>query len=197
MAIDPLHKEALDWLLKWHGEGVEAGLSEPDAAVLATSDRSGYVTARVVLVRKITESGLVFFTNGRSLKGRQLAENPRAALCFYWDGPNYQARVEGPVEAVTASESDDYWATRPWESQLGSYVSRQSEPLASREVLEQACVATAQEFLGKPIPRPPHWGGYRVIPHSFEFFIGRAGRLHDRTHFERTESGWTKQLLYP
>jgi pyridoxamine 5'-phosphate oxidase len=172
-------------------------LSEPTAMTLATADRQGRVSARVVLLRGFDARGFVFFTNTLSDKGRQLAENPHAALCFYWDGLAEQLRVEGSVAFVTPAEADAYWAARPRDRQLGAWASLQSQPLSGFDLLEQRYREFQQQFAAQPVPRPPHWTGYRVLPDRVEFWKGRDARLHERVVFELGEEGWRSGWVYP
>ncbi len=197
MTDDPIYKEAFAWLTRWLADAEEQGLREPQAATLSTCGADGRVTSRVVLVRRVEPEGLVFFTNSRSVKGRQLAEHPQAALCYYWDVTGGQVRIEGEVSPVTSQESDAYWATRPRDAQLASAVSRQSEPLASREAFVMAVLQFAQEVGDAPVRRPEHWFGYRLRPDRFEFFINQPARMHERTVFFETAQGWKREYLYP
>ncbi len=175
----------------------ETSLKEPAAATLATVDENQRPAARIVLIRGFDERGFMFFTNSESRKGRELARNPQAALCFFWDPLHEQVRVEGKVEVTSTEDSDSYWATRPRESQIAAWASQQSRPLASRETLA-ACVELWQkEFAGRDVPRPIHWHGYRLIPDRIEFWKGLPARLHDRVVFEKSEGGWQTFLLNP
>ena len=167
------------------------------AAALATADAAGRPSARMVLVKQIEPAGLCFYTNYESRKGRELAVNPWAALCFHWPWIEEQVRVEGPVERLSAAESDAYFALRPRGSQLGAWASRQSLPMASRATLLWQLLQHEGRHLGRPVPRPPYWGGYRLVPDSIELWHGRPDRLHERRFFSRTDSGWTLSRLYP
>ncbi|HSD20838.1 MAG TPA: pyridoxamine 5'-phosphate oxidase [Anaeromyxobacter sp.] len=174
-----------------------ASTFDATAAALATADASGRPSVRIVLVKTVDARGFAFFTNRDSRKGRELAENPRAALCFHWPAIGEQVRAEGEVSVVEDSESDAYFATRPRESQIGAWASRQSAPLASRAVLEEAARAVAARFADADVPRPPFWGGYLLRPDRIEFWTSAVGRLHHRTLFERAGDGWKTSLLNP
>ena len=164
---------------------------------LATADRRGRPSVRMVLLRGADERGFVFHTNYNSRKARELTENPHAALCVHWHSLEEQIRIEGSVEKLGAEESDAYFASRPRGSQLGAWASNQSAPLASRETLEEEYRATERRFDGQSIPRPPYWGGFRLVPVRIEFWFGRPDRLHDRLLYVRESAGWTIARLYP
>jgi pyridoxamine 5'-phosphate oxidase len=151
----------------------------------------------MVLLKGHDDRGFVVYTNSRSRKGAELAANPRAALLFHWKSLRRQVRIEGPVVPVTDAEADAYFATRARESQLGAWASDQSQPMENRSAFEQAYQALAAEHVGREVPRPPHWWGYRVAPERIEFWVDRAHRLHERRLFTRTAGGWSESLLYP
>jgi pyridoxamine 5'-phosphate oxidase len=177
-----------------------ARASEPadaTAAALATADASGAPGVRMVLLKGVDAAGFVFFTNYESRKARALAANPRAALCFLWPTLRTQVRVEGAVARVTAEESEAYFATRPRESQIGAWASRQSAVVESPSALRKAFEATAARFEGRPVPRPPFWGGFRIAPARIEFWTEGEYRLHDRVEYTRAGEGWTVERLFP
>ncbi len=176
---------------------LESGLHEPTAMTLATADARGGPSARVVLLKDFDEHGFVFFTNVESRKGRDLAANPRAALCFYWPPLEMQVRVEGAVTAVSGEEADAYFASRARGSQIGAWASRQSRPLPARAELEERVREAEARFEGAAVPRPPFWSGFRVAPERVEFWYGRPSRLHDREVFTSTPDGWREERLYP
>ena len=176
-----------------------AGARGVDTApvALATADASGRPSVRMVLLRGADEHGFVFHSNYTSRKARDLTENPHAAICVHWPAIEEQIRIEGTVEQLDDRASDDYFASRPRGSQIGAWASRQSETLDSRETLEEEYRAVEQRFHGGPVPRPPFWGGFRLIPERIEFWFGRADRLHDRLLYLREGDHWRVERLYP
>lgn len=170
---------------------------DPNAMVLATVDSRGRPSARVVLLKDFGPSGFVFYTNLKSHKGGDLKTNPYAALCFHWSALQKQVRIEGKTSPVSDAEADAYFATRARLSQVGAWASQQSEPLPDRKVLEDAVKEIERRYEGKPVPRPPHWHGYRLVPDSIEFWSARDNRLHERQLFTQSSAGWTMKLLYP
>ena len=181
---------------KWFAEAQQAAVNEPNAMTLATVDANGAPSARIVLIKDFDTRGATFFTNFDSRKGENLAANAQAALVFFWPELERQIRIEGLVEKVSAVESDAYFAVRPVASQIGAWASPQSRVIASREALE-ARVATASAQHGETLSRPPHWGGYRVVPTMFEFWQGRASRLHDRLCYRLEAGAWVVVRLAP
>ncbi len=184
---------------RWFQELPARGVSEQDAIsmTLATATKDGWTSARIVLLKSFDDEGFVFYTNYNSRKGEELAENPRACLLFYWSPVWRQVRIEGSVEKVSEEESDQYFHSRPLGSKLGAWASNQSEVIGSREELEKRFDELGWEF-GDNIPRPPHWGGYRVRPERIEFWQGRENRLHDRLRYRLLEDGtWLIERLGP
>lgn len=181
----------------WFDEALSAGVVEPNAMVLSTIS-DGRPSARVVLLKDLDQAGFTFFTNYESKKAKQMESDPFVAVTFFWKELERQVRIEGKVEKTTNQESAEYFAVRPRGSQIGAWASTQSEHLASRAELEERTLLLEQKFEGAEVPRPPHWGGYRVIPHYFEFWQGRSSRLHDRLVYKKTDEGsWEIERLYP
>jgi len=181
---------------RWFSEALEAGVPEPNAMTLATLSADLHPSARIVLLKGFDEHGFVFYTNYESRKGHDLAAHPRASLLFFWQILERQVRIEGRIEKTTPEESDEYFHSRPLGSRIGAWVSPQSQPIA-REALE-ARNAELTEKLGEDPQRPPHWGGYRLVPHYVEFWQGRPSRLHDRLAYRlQDDLGWALQRLAP
>ncbi len=179
-------------------EAVEAGAPlEGTAAVLATATREGIPSARCVLVKEVGPDGFYVYTNRESRKGHDLEQNPRAALCVHWPETGVQFRIEGNVDLASDERSDAYFANRPRESQIGAWASTQSRPIASREELLARFEEFAKRFEGQPVPRPPHWGGYRIVPERIEFWRDGSHRLHDRFLYVREGDGWRITRLAP
>ena len=181
----------------WFAEAGTSEINDPEAMALATADSRGRPSVRMVLLKGHGPEGFVFYTNEGSAKGEQLAENPRAALLFHWKSLRRQVRIEGPVERVSNSVADHYFASRLRDSQLGAWASDQSRPLDSRVTFEQRFADVERRFEGEDVPRPPHWGGYRVVPERIEFWSDRPHRLHERRLFTRDGERWSEGLLYP
>jgi pyridoxamine 5'-phosphate oxidase len=183
---------------RWFQQALAAGLPDPNAFTLATCTPDGWPSARVVLLKGLDDRGFTFFTNYDSRKGRELAANPRAAMVFLWQQLERQVRVEGTVETVSAAESDAYYAVRPLGSRLGAWASPQSAVIPSRDFLEAQHAELMTRYPDGVVPRPPHWGGYRVLPRVIEFWQGRPSRLHDRIRFTRGDEGvWVRDRLAP
>lgn len=183
----------------WYVEAAEAELPEPNAMAVSTIDAEGMPDSRIVLVRGFDDDGLTFFGNYNSAKGQQIDENPVASAVFPWIGLHRQVRVRGTVEMLPRHESDAYFASRPRESQLGAWASPQSEVISGREVLNERHAEFAEKFAGTEVLRPPHWGGWLIVPDVFEFWQGRPNRLHDRFRYRRDDDtqDWVIERLAP
>ena len=192
MATDPF--QLFD---EWFAEARSSEINDPEAMSLATADAAGQPSVRIVLLKEHGPEGFIFYTNEQSAKGDQLRANPNAALLFHWKSLRRQVRIEGSVDRVSEAEADEYFATRARDSQLGAWASDQSRPLDRRETFEQRVEEAKRRFEGQDVPRPPHWGGYRVVPQRIEFWTDRPYRLHKRRLFVRTADGWSEGLLYP
>jgi pyridoxamine 5'-phosphate oxidase len=182
---------------KWFTKAEEVVQRLPNAMALATSTSDGKPSVRMVLLKGFDEQGFVFYTNYESQKAEDLAVNPRASLLFYWSELGRQIRITGTVTKVPRQESEAYFSTRPLDSQLGAWASRQSEVIPGREVLESRVRDLAQKYEGQPVPTPPFWGGYHLAADSIEFWQERAGRLHDRLRYRKEEPGWVLERLSP
>ena len=189
--------DPLEQFRRWFEEARDLGLPEPNAMTLATVDASGRPAARTVLLKGIDRRGLTFFTNLESRKARELAANPKAALVFWWQPQARQVRFEGEIETVAAAEADAYFAGRPRGSQIGAWASAQSTAIADRAALEAAEREIAARFAETEVPRPPFWGGYRLVPSCVEFWQGRRNRLHDRLRYSRRADRWEIERLAP
>ena len=183
---------------EWFNDAAAKGGQDPKAVFLATVNALGHPSSRVVLVQSFDERGFVFFTNLLSEKAREIAAHPEVSMSVFWPLLERQVCIEGRAAPVTDAEADAYFATRPRESQIGAWASKQSQTLASRALLEAGVRDADARFAGRPVPRPPFWGGFRVVPHAIEFWSARPGRLHERELFEREGSqAWTMRLLFP
>jgi pyridoxamine 5'-phosphate oxidase len=196
-ARPPDFADPFDLFRQWYAEAEAAGQPLPGAMTLSTVGPDGAPASRMVLLSSFDRRGFVFHTNYQSRKGMDLSAEPRAALLLWWHATNRQIRVEGTVSRTLPDESDAYFAGRPRGSQIGAWASDQSRPLPDREALERRVEELAKRYAGGPVPRPPHWGGFRVVPASFEFWTGRDDRLHDRVRYRRSAEGWTASELYP
>jgi pyridoxamine 5'-phosphate oxidase len=182
---------------EWLGEATRSEPNDPNAMALATVDADGLPDVRMVLLKGFDTDGFVFYSHTASAKGRELAANPKAALLFHWKSLRRQVRVRGPVTPVSDAEADAYFATRPKQSQLGAWASKQSQPLESRMAFEKAIALVAAKYALGAVPRPPGWSGWRIIPQAIEFWHDRPFRLHDRILFTRDGGDWRKTRLYP
>lgn len=190
---DPIQQFSL-----WFGEALKSELLDSNAMTLATASRDGSPSARIVLLKGFDEAGFVFFTNYGSAKARDLDDNPRACLLLFWAALERQVRMSGRVLKTSAQESDTYFQSRPFESQIGAWASAQSRALPDRAALEARYAELAAKYAGGPVPLPPFWGGYRVVPETIEFWQGRKSRLHDRLLYtKQRDGGWSRSRLAP
>jgi pyridoxamine 5'-phosphate oxidase len=189
---DPIHQ-----FRTWFDEALKSEVLDANAMAVATVSAEGVPSVRTLLLKDIDPRGLVFFTHYNSPKGNDLLANPRASLLFYWAPLERQVRVTGDVERVPAAESDAYFASRPRESQVAAWAARQSSQLPDRAALERRYEEIATKYQGQDVPRPPDWGGFRVVPHRFEFWQGRPKRLHDRVVYVKEGGGWRRARLAP
>lgn len=181
----------------WYAEARTSEINDFNAMAIATSDAEGRLGLRMVLLKGHGPDGFVFYTNQQGRKAADIAANPQVALLFHWKSLRRQVRIEGPVSTVNTADADAYFATRSRDSQLGAWASDQSRPLDSRATFEARFAEMQARFEGGPVPRPPHWSGYRVTPQQIEFWQDRAHRLHERRLFTRTDDGWAEGMLYP
>ena len=190
------NEDPLKQIEQWIGEAIAAEIPEPNAMTLATVGSNLRPSTRPVLIKGYDERGIVWYTNYESRKGLELAGNPYAALQFHWVELERVVRIEGRVEKTSAEESDAYYATRPLDSRIGAWASRQSQVIDGRTVLVTAAAKYSAQFLLKP-PRPPHWGGYRLVPGEWQFRQGRKSRLHDRLRYRLADAAWVRERLAP
>lgn len=197
LSEDKVDKDPFRQFAHWWDEALRAEIDEVNAMTLATVAANGRPSARIVLLKGYDEHGFVFYTNYESRKGVELQANPVACLLFFWKELERQVRIEGPCIRVSAEESDEYFFSRPEGSRIGAWASPQSQVISSRDVLDQNIISLENRFQGREVPRPPHWGGYRVKPELMEFWQGRPSRLHDRILYTRAAAGWTINRLAP
>ena len=194
---DDLASDPIDQFKIWYSEIEKVGYSEPNAMVLNTVDKNGSPSGRNVLFKEVREDGFVFFTNYESKKATDITTNEKVSLTFSWNELRRQVLVQGMAEKIPENESDEYWAMRPYESKIGSLVSNQSSMISTREELDTAFEIQELKWRGIEVPRPNHWGGYKVLPNLIEFWQGRQNRLHDRISYESTIEGWVFTRLSP
>lgn len=191
-------KDPLAVFRGWYASACDCGIAKPHAMSVATAGRDGRPATRMVLMSSFDERGIVFHTNRDSRKGREIEHMPWVALLFWWDPLGYQVRIEGRAQLTTAEESSAYFRQRPRGSQISAWAAEQSQVVASRAELEERMAAFEQQFAGGDVPRPPHWGGYRVYPQAMEFWVSRENRLHERVRYQRDGDGpWVRELLAP
>ena len=189
--------DPFDLFARWFGEAKEKEINDPNAMAVASVDSKGRPSIRMVLLKDFDASGFVFYTNYESRKGTEILGNPQTALLFHWKSLRRQVRIEGPVEKVSDAEADEYFHSRPRQSQIGAWASQQSRPLESRFALEKAVAKYAAKYPVGTIPRPAYWSGFRIRPDYFEFWEDRPFRLHDRLIFKPAGNGWATEKLYP
>ena len=194
------HHEPFDRFAVLLAEAVALGptrIPEPTSFALGSVDAAGRPSVRIVLLKSVDERGFVFYTNYESRKGRELLAQPVAAICFHWQPMERQVRVEGDVAEVSAEEAERYFASRPRGSQIGAWASHQSQPIGAAGDLEARVAMFERQFANGPVPRPPHWSGFRIVPRRIEFWHGMPSRLHERNVYLRDEHGWRTEVLYP
>lgn len=190
-------KNPLDQFKIWMDEAINSNIIEPNAMTIATAQRDGTPSARIVLLRKYDERGFIFFSNYLSAKANDLNENPKASILFYWAELERQVRIAGSVEKISSKESEEYFATRPRGHQISAWASEQSKVISDRKELERQFLEIEKKFEGKEIPLPPFWGGYRLVPIIYEFWQGRESRLHDRIRYSLVDGNWKIERLSP
>ena len=197
LVVEDMMDHPVSQFKKWYKQAEASGVKEPNTMTLASVDSHGQPTIRVVLLKEITDEGLVFYTNFNSRKGKELAQHPKAGVNFYWQLIEQQVRFDGSITKISAEKADKYFSTRPRGSQLGAWVSAQSELIPSRQYLEQELERFTTQFEGQDIPRPPHWGGYLLTPTRVEFWQGGKDRLHDRILYTAKKRAWARCRLAP
>lgn len=196
LSVSSVSKDPFKQFEKWFRDVLNSGFLEPNAMTLATASRTGKPSARVVLLKGIHDSGFVFYTNYKSKKGKDIEENPYGCLLFYWDKLERQIRIEGKIEKVSQKESEEYFNTRPYKSRVGAWASKQSSVIESRSVIIKEFLKYMMKFKTH-VPLPDIWGGYRLLPDTFEFWQGRPNRLHDRVRYAKSKTGWKIERLAP
>lgn len=196
LSASSVSKDPFKQFEKWFQDVLKSGFLEPNAMTLATATKAGKPSARIVLLKGILDNGFVFYTNYKSKKGKDIEENPFGSLLFYWDKLERQIRIEGTIEKVSQKESEEYFNTRPYKSRVGAWASKQSSVIESRSAIVKEFLKYMMKFKNH-VPLPDVWGGYRLIPDSFEFWQGRPNRLHDRVRYIKNKSGWKIERLAP
>lgn len=196
LSASSVSKDPFKQFEKWFQDVLKSGFLEPNAMTLATATKAGKPSARIVLLKGIHDNGFVFYTNYKSKKGKEIEENPYGSLLFYWDKLERQIRIEGTIEKVSQKESEEYFNTRPYKSRVGAWASKQSSVIESRSAIVKEFLKYMMKFKNH-VPLPDVWGGYRLIPDSFEFWQGRPNRLHDRVRYIKNKSGWKIDRLAP
>ena len=192
-----VNKNPFKQFTKWYKEALDSNVTEPTAMILSTASKSGVPSARTILLKGYDERGFVFFTNYDSRKAKELEENPNTELLFLWKEIERQVRISGTAERTSKQESDEYFKTRPYESRIGAWASKQSSIIRNRDFLEKKFEEIKSMYEGSEIPLPPFWGGFRVLPHTFEFWQGRENRLHDRICYKKKDDSWEIVRLSP
>ena len=196
LSASSVSKDPFKQFEKWFQDVLKSGFLEPNAMTLATATKAGKPSARIVLLKGIHDNGFVFYTNYKSKKGKEIEENPYGSLLFYWDKLERQIRIEGTIEKVSQKESEEYFNTRPYKSRVGAWASKQSSVIESRSAIVKEFLKYMMKFKNH-VPLPDVWGGYRLIPDSFQFWQGRPNRLHDRVRYIKNKSGWKIERLAP
>lgn len=196
LSASSVSKDPFKQFEKWFQDVLKSGFLEPNAMTLATATKAGKPSARIVLLKGIHDNGFVFYTNYKSKKGKEIEENPYGSLLFYWDKLERQIRIEGTIEKVSQKESEEYFNTRPYKSRVGAWASKQSSVIESRSAIVKEFLKYMMKFKNH-VPLPDVWGGYRLIPDSFEFWQGRPNRLHDRVRYSKNKSSWKIERLAP